>query len=103
MKIRNEKNKIEIEYTDEEKEMIGNNIMLVQLGADCISLIEPQGLLEIGKHMVKGILVDDSKIVELMKKVPVVIYNGVEVGRALPIYTETRYGNSIPEGFLVVE
>ena len=32
---------IEIEYGDDEKELIGNNIMLMQLGADCISLMEP--------------------------------------------------------------
>lgn len=41
MKIRTEKNRIEIEYSDDEKEVIGNNIMLMQLGADCMSLMEP--------------------------------------------------------------
>lgn len=53
--------------------------------------------------MIKGVLVDDGKIVELMKKMPVTIYNGIEVGRSLPIYTEMRYSNSISEGVLVVE
>lgn len=98
MKIRTEKNRIEIEYGDDEKELIGNNIMLVQLGADCISLMEPQGLLEVSKNMIKGVLVDDERLKELA----IAIYNEEVVGRTIPIYTEKRYGDKIPEGFVEI-